>query len=297
MAQQWGAKSKAKRSGEASVPEVSQPNTDEIIHHAKSIFVPSTDLTIDDGLKLAVYSLSKQGKTHLTQAGTPVPRYCIDTENNIKKEILNRKKHTKEEADQTFVAEVMKESEIVEKKGKYEIDLVASLNAAFDAMDFITDIVKNTPHAKGTPAPGTIIVDSCTDIWDWTKTWLEEGADGKLKRNKTTGEIPRFEWGKANQKYTNFIHMLLHSNWHVILTFRAKPAVNEKGEDLGKLTPDWQKYTDFWLDVITEVRWNGQTSELIFRGDRYGNITGKIVDPTWSKICAAIEESSGIKIL
>jgi hypothetical protein len=297
----WGEKTKSNRT---STPTVKKTETipgeaDEVVARAKSSFIPATELEQDDGLKIAVLAKSKQGKTALTQAKTKLPRYCIDTEGNIKKEVRNyvSRPHTPEEAAQTHVAEVLKMSDIIDKKGKKKIDLVASLDAAFTAIDEITEIVQNTPHVKGEPAPGTIVVDSATDIWDWTKMWLEDGADGTLKRNKTTGEIPRFEWGKANEKYTNFIHMILHSDWHVIMTFRAKPAVNEKGEDLGFNVADWQKYTDFWFDVICELKWTGTASELTFRGDRYGNIQDKIYDPDWEKICAKIEEHSGLKVL
>lgn len=299
----WGDKSKQNRTSAASVKKTEDTpgEADEVVERAKSAFTPATELEQDDGLKIAVLAKAKQGKTALTQAETVLPRYCIDTEGNIKKEVKNFKSrpHTPEEAAQTHIAEVLKLSNVIEdkRKGTTKIDLVASLNAAFDAIDEITEIVKNTPHTKGDPAPGTIIVDSATDIWDWTKMWLEDGADGTLKRSKTTGEIPRFEWGKANEKYTNFIHLILHSDWHVIMTFRAKPAVNDKGEDLGYNVADWQKYTDFWFDIICELKWKGTASELTFRGDRYGNIQDKIFDPTWPKIVAKIEEHSGLKIV
>lgn len=269
-----------------------------------NLFKPSTDLELSDGLKLGVYGKSKTGKTTLSQTAVLIrgelsPVYIIDTEGNAKK---GSKLLPLEQQEKIFIAEVIKyikpKPGETNKKVK-KIDLISSLDAAYAAMDQIIEVINNTECIEGQGAPGTIVIDSASDIWIWLGTWLEHGAPGASKKVKKTkgGATPRYEWGIANERYQEFIYLLLDSGWHVIMTFRAHDAISKKGEDLGYVLPKWQKNTDFWIDCETELQYDGVNYNLIFRGDRYGNMKGKIQNATFTDLLDHIEKESGARIL
>jgi PIN domain nuclease of toxin-antitoxin system len=267
------------------------------------LFTPVVELEIDDGLHMGVYGPSKMGKTTFCTTA-PLPQYWIDTESNMKKEA---KKLPKDIQEQIFVSEVLKWATVAQGgKKKKKIDLVASMEMAFDAMDALTDKVTQMNEEKKKRieageevthgAPGTMIIDSATDIWKWISLWKDQGAGGKLKKTKS-GSIPRYEWGHANERYAEFIYMLLTSGWHVIMTFRSQQAVNNKGEDVGYLKARWQKDTDYWLDLIMEANTDGVDFVWKFKGDRFGKISGSIANPTWDTLLQRIHDESGVDII
>ncbi|MCK5375416.1 MAG: AAA family ATPase [Alphaproteobacteria bacterium] len=268
-----------------------------------SIFAPSESLELNDGLKLAVYSESKKGKTTLSCSAVCIrnvlkPTYIIDTEGNAKKET---KRMPIEQQKMIKVAEVLKFAKASttnpkDKKRERRIDLVASLDAIDVAIDAITTVVSETPRCEDGTAPGTIIIDSCTDLWKWLGIWLEEGGDGNVKKT-ASGKMPRFEWGKANKRYMEFIYLLLDSGWHMILTFRSEAVVNDKGEDLKVKKPRMQKDTTYWVDMTIELDKIGDDYSMKFRGDRFGNIPGSIENTGFTGLLDHIEKVSGAKIL
>lgn len=254
-------------------------NKEETPKDVSTIFTPVVDLEEITALKLGVYGKAKVGKTHFCLTAKR-PVYIIDTEGSIK---INVKQLPKEEREGIFVAEVL---QAADKKDK-EIDLVKSLDALVEAIDTITDAVIKQEESGSNP--GTIVIDSATDIWDWLSIWLDEAAT----RTKA-GDMPRFEWGKANKKYTEVMYMLLRSNWNVVMTFRAKEVVNSKGESLGTYGPRWQKNTDYWLDLITEMQRDGLSHVMRFRGGRYGDVIPDLKEPTWEKLRKHISDNTGV---
>lgn len=260
----------------------------------EDIFKPSEDLEIDDGLKVGVYSRSKMGKTHFgasaAEFATRGPVYIIDTENNVKKETTRL---SKEMQSRIFVSEVMKlENAGAERTQK--VDVVASMELLFEAADVLTDVIQaSLVDNDDVMARGTVVIDSGTDVWKWLGIWLDEVASTKSNRD---GSMPRYEWGKANKRYTEFMYMLLNSNWNVIMTFRSEGAVSDKGEDLGFNKARWQKDTDFWLDLIGELTHDGKDFYLTFKGDRFGMLKGGVKDPTFERVVDEIEAQSGAVI-
>lgn len=255
----------------------------------EEVFKPSIDLELDDGLKIGIFSKSKKGKTHFSVSAAENadrgPVYIIDTENNVKKET---KRLPIEVQKRIFVSEVLKLKEFgIEQKKK--VDVVSSMELLFEVIDILTDAINNNDDMK----KGTVVIDSATDPWKWLGIWLDEIADTKTTKD---GSIPRFEWGKANKRYTEFMYMLLNSNWNVIMTFRGDSAVNSKGEDLGYDKARWQKDTDFWLDVIGELGHDGRDFYLRFDGDRYGGLVGLVKNPTFEGVIREIEVQSGAVI-
>ena len=256
----------------------------------EDIFKPSENLEIDDGLKIGVYSRSKMGKTHLgtsaAEFSTRGPVYIIDTENNVKKET---KRLPLEMQQRIFVSEVLK----LDDDDSDKVDLVKSMELLFEATDVLTDVIQHSNKDETGMSRGTVVIDSGTDVWKWLGIWLDEVADTKSNRD---GSMPRYEWGKANKRYTEFMYMLLNSNWNVIMTFRSEGAVSDKGEDLGFNKARWQKDTDFWLDLIGEMSHDGKEFYMTFKGDRFGMLKGGVQNPTFERIIDEIEAQSGAVI-
>ncbi len=247
------------------------------------LFTPAVDLESSDSLKVALYGRAKVGKSHFAYSAAQDEKvYIIDTENSAKT-LLKRFPPSLQQ--NINVINVMMTAGKTDKK----VDLIASLNAMYEAIDSLTDMILEQQESN--KESGCIILDSATDLWDWLQIWLEERAN--VKRT-ASGDMPRFEYGKANKKYTEFIQMLLRSDWDVILTFRAKEAMTSKGESLGYDNPRWQKNTDYWVDLIAELKRDGTDHIMSFVGGRYGDWIDDITNPTWRKLKAHINSQAGI---
>lgn len=306
----------------------------------RNAFKPSTQLEHVTGLKVAVFSRAKVGKTHLAFT-CPKPIYGIDTEGSWG---LNRNQFDKETQEQVHVSQVL----FMADKEKGKVDLVQSLDAAKDAMDVLTDYIKYNDRVgtyleamktaplvdivnavkpdnvkEGTdayevltdvvlyvleemvyyasvdlrddkyvwlkPFPrGTIVLDSGTDIWDWLAIWKDE--------NFTDQRTSRLSWGHANKRYNEFIMMMLFSKWNVYATFKAEAAKTDKGADLKYDNPKWQKKTDYWFDVILEMKNEPEGRVIYFRGDRFGGVTDTLVNPGWDDIQKLLESKKKVKV-
>jgi len=297
----------------------------------RDVFRPSTELEHVSGLKIAVYSRAKVGKTHLAFT-CPLPIYGIDTEGSWG---LNRKQFPEEIQKQVHVRQVLYDA----SKKDNLVDLVAALNAARDALDVLTDYItcndlvetflssvkqatmaeliaglttsEYTPnqdlieyvleemvfyesitagevYTYVKPFPkGTIVIDSGTDIWDWLGIWKDE---------QNFSDPGRLQWGHANKRYNQFIMMMLHSKWNVLGSFKAEAMVDSKGADMGTDKPKWQKKTDYWFDVIIEMKRIGNDRQVVFRGDRFGGNIATLVNPTWDDIVKQLESVKKITV-
>lgn len=246
------------------------------------LFIPSTQIKLDNGLKCAIYGKAKVGKTHFCLTA-PTPIYFLDTEGSAK---INIKQFPQNVQEQCFIFSALDYATKDAKRGK--IDVVESLDTLFEAVDLITDETINNPDFSG-----TIVVDSGTDVWDWLGTWLEERADVKTTKS---GQMMRTEWGKANGKYAQFMQQLLKSNMNVIATFRAVSAIDNQGANLGYDNPKWQKNTDYWFDLIAEMKVTSKR-ELICQGDRFGLGVGhRIANPTWQSLVEDLRQNINLEI-
>ena len=248
------------------------------------LFTPATELETIPRLTLGLQGLAKVGKSHfcLTVAeGTEGPVYIIDTEGSIK---LNLIHFDSEIRSRVYVAEVLQFAGLANNK----VNLVQSLTKLKKSILAVTE----KAIAEGPEVKGTLIVDSATDIWDWLQVWLEEAAN--VKRTKS-GDMPRFEWGKANEQYAIIMYMLLRTNWNIILTFRSKKAVSNEGVDLGWNIPRWQKNTDYWVDLIAELKIDDEGNRLMaFTGGRYGENLPSLPDPTFTKLIEHLTKETGV---
>jgi hypothetical protein len=247
-------------------------------------FKPSVDLEEIDHIVVAIQGRPKVGKSHfcITVAeATDGPLYIIDTEGAIKVNVLQFPKEIRE---RIFVSEAL----TFAGKANNKINLVESLDALIGAVNKVSDAAMAEPDIKG-----TIIIDSATDIWEWLQIWLDEAAE--VKRTKT-GAMPRFEWGKANEKYAEIMYMLMRTGWNIILTFRAKEACNSDGVPLGYDIARWQKNTAHWVDLVTEIRKENDGSYTMrFLGGRYGDKLPDLPNPTMARLMTLLKKESGVK--
>lgn len=256
------------------------PSTDRNERSLDEIFKPAVALEHVPYLRMAVYGRAKIGKTHfaLTAAQTG-PVWIIDTEGAVNINIMSVPPELR---SRIHVADILCFSD---KKNR-KVDLVASLEALRDAIDKLTDYIKTNPDEIG-----TIVVDSATDMWDWMTIWLEEEGATSFSSG---GKMLRTEWGKANKKYAELMYMLLGSGWNIILTFRAREAVNSKGESLGFDNARWQKNTDYWIDLICEYRHDGLDRTLTFHGGRFGDAVEPLTNPDWTGLLNHLEKQTGV---
>jgi hypothetical protein len=246
------------------------------------LFKPMTGLEVIDHITVGIQGRPKVGKSHFCLTAldaTDGPIYVIDTEGAIK---LNAQAFPPASRERLFIAEILQFA----GKSNNKVNLVQSLDALMDAVNKISDAAIAEPEIKG-----TIIVDSATDIWDWLGIWLDEAAE--VKRTKT-GAMPRFEWGKANEKYAEIMYMLLRTNWNILLTYRSKEACNSDGVPLGIDVPRWQKNTAHWLDLIVEIK-KEDTRVMRIHGGRYGENLPDLENPTMPKLLAMLKKESGVK--
>lgn len=250
------------------------------------IFKPATELEILPRITIALSGIAKVGKSHfaLTVAeATEGPVYIIDTEGAIKINLIHFKPELRKKI---FVAEVLTFAGLANNK----VNLVDSLDALKLAIQKVTEeAIVNHPDETG-----TFVIDSATDIWDWLQVWLEEAAN--VKRTKS-GDMPRFEWGKANEIYADIMYMLIRTHWNVIATFRAKEAMSSEGQALGYNVPRWQKNTAHWFDVIGELQYDEERI-LHFtpgRAGRYGDTLPDLHKPTFGGLINLLKKETGVE--
>ena len=256
----------------------------ELTARVKQYFKPAVELEIKDSVKLGIFGGYKTGKTHFCIT-CKKPLMVIDTEDawNWEIEMARASGMDVSEIDVTQVLHWANKEE-----GK--VDLVQSLEAMIDAIDVLTSLIaldKGNPDARR----GTIVIDSMSDLWGWLGSWKEELDAGKEKTN-------RLDWGKVNKRYIEVIYMLLHSNWNVVLTFRSKPQVDEKGSDTGIRDAQWQKNTGYYIDSVIEFDFVAQEFQATFHKGRLGKFMyGKVMrNPDWPTLIKYIKDNAGITI-
>lgn len=266
---------------------------------------PTERKTIDDyfkpvshkkvALKLAVYSRAKRGKTHVGISSVlyllkncPGARlFIMDTEGDAN---VNASTWPQEVQDQIKILDCVAWAD----KENRRVDLVESLRISQDAMDVLTDYIIDK-EKKGVECHDIIMIDSCTDIWEWLSMWLETI---ETRKNKKDGSMMQTEWGIANKKYVDFIRLMLRTNLHVIATFRSHQAYY-KSEPQDYDIPKWQKNTDFWFNCIMEVKKMGNEHWFYFKGGRFGDLPENepMVNPTWEDIKNKVSSYSSLEFV
>jgi hypothetical protein len=232
-------------------------------------------------LKIAIWGRAKVGKTHFSMTNPKGKIFIIDTEGSAKTNIWAFDEDIKE---RIFVFDLLENTSIEDGN----IDYPKTLALLEHVIKKISQEMKNSDE------PITIVVDSATDIWDWLGIWLDE-LPGVAHIGKDKDKVNRLEWGKANKRYADMFRNLMMSGCNVIMTFRAKDAVDGSGCNLGYFIPRWQKNTDYWIDVIAQLDKEGTKRILRFKGGRLVDGLPDLEDPTWAKMTAHIAKHRKVK--
>ena len=236
--------------------------------------------TVKRGVRIGVFGSWGVGKTHFV-CTFPDPIYIIDTE---------------------FGSEPVT-TKFADKKEIYTMDAVYAENGIVDPIESLKLVEEAFKELKDVEY-GTIAVDSVTNIWKWLGIWLDDVA---TRRYKKTGEIARFEWGKANDRYIKMILSLLHKrNVHVVLTSHETNLYDAQGNPLPIFVPRWQSSTPHWVDFLVRIYWKDvqigavKKKQRMFSIEkcRFGELkTFEYTDFTYDTLMEVLERELGVRIV
>ncbi len=243
-----------------------------------SAFKPAIEIPATKCLRMGIYGLPKSGKTHFCLTAKR-PIYIIDTEKSAQ---ILVKQLPEEVQREIYIADLV---DFAEKKGN-RMDVVQSLEAAFNIIGDLIDSIENSEHT------GTIIIDSMSDMWEFLLTWLEEQPD--LRRARESGQIMSTERQRANKRWTQLMRLLQASDWNVILTFKAKQKW-VGGAPVDVYDADWQKNTFHWLDLNVEIRRIADEHHFLIPGGRFGDKYENQVNVDFFGLQQYLTKKSGVK--
>jgi len=224
------------------------------------------------GIKVLCYGNFSTGKTHFALTATK-PIYILDTENGASPlaekfpdaKILNISNMTNDNVE---------EREEVQNFESYQ-----------QAVDYLCSL----PDEE----VGTVIVDSISDIWEWTQAY------GKVKVFKLNVEDrlkQMWDWGTLNHIYLFNLKKLINKNCNVILTARENEVFDGPGKPSGRFEPKCQKKTPYWVDVVLYHKMKFINKQLQFqarvdKSRQKGELIGKVyLSPTFEKIKEDLEK-------
>lgn len=243
------------------------------------IFKPAIDIPTVKALRCGVFAPAKCGKTHWCLTAKR-PIYFLDTEKSAN---ILVKQLPEDVQKEIFIVDLV---DFAERKGDH-IDLIQSMEVTFDIIGKLIDMIEQSDKV------GSVVIDSCSDLWEALKFWLSEQTD--LKTVKSTGDMMAVEWGRANKRWVQLMRLLQASDWNVILTFKAKERFGEKGQRLGIFDADWQKNTFHFLDLNVEIQRIGNEHTFIFHGGRFGDSYENLTNPTFDDVRNYLTKKSGVK--
>lgn len=245
-------------------------------------FKPSCEVPIIKGIKIGIFGLDGQGKTHMcvTPEGDI---YAFDIEGEIR---LVSEKFPQELHDRLYILDVIEQMKI---HGSDNIKAV---------LDFVeNEAIKLTELSKIEPEyKATIVLDSDTDLYVKYNNWLEQQTDVARTR---TGKPQRLEYQRISKPQQTFLDNLKLTGWNVVVTGRARPSYDASGQaDPNLMKPHWFPAIDGWVDIWGEIKIVAGKQKFIFRKCRYDmKLIGDVIDePTVPKIIEYVVSKTGIKI-
>ncbi len=243
-------------------------------------FKPATELKMDNGLKMGIYAKSKIGKSMFALTA-PRPLYFIDTEFSIEKNVIQLDDADKEGVHIIQIDKILEEvSEEDFTSDKYEL---MKYQVIEDAVKSIIDLELDN---------GTIVIDSGSDMYEYLNNYTDLTKD--VPKTKT-GDTFGFSWGKRNKLLTELMDRLGKTKMNVLLTFKSKAKYDSTGNQTGENEPHWFKFTDHWLDLNTEMTFDGKNRWMHVRGDRYGNYRNDIKNPDWNAVVDDLKGKMGVE--
>lgn len=249
----------------------------------EEIFKPASQVAIHKkGLKILLYGPEDTMKTGFALS-CPPPVYIIDTELG---------------APPLF--RFFPEKEIHWCDGTYldpNTDMPDPLRA-LQRLEATISLLKDVPK-------GTVAIDSGTDVWDWIEHWLEEV--GKKKE----GQVLRFEWYKAKQRWRQLILRLMAKPLHFVMTAQPQAIYVSDGRggyaDSGEIRPRLEKASPHVFDIVVRtMKWNVEDPATKKKKVHYMAEVTKcrfskdfrpaIEEITFDKLTAKLKEQLGIEV-
>ncbi len=245
-------------------------------------FKPSVEVPAIKGVKIGIFGLDGQGKTHMciTPNGDI---YAFDIEGEIK---LISDKFPEEKRNQLFILDIIEQMKLC---GAENIKPV--LEYVETESKNLVEVAKNNPDYKA-----TIVIDSDTDLYIKYNNWLEQQTD--ISRTKI-GKPQRLEYQRISRPQQEMFDNLKLTGWNVVVTARARPSYDNSGQaDLNNMIPYWYPALNGWLDIWGEIKIVAGKQKFIFRKCRYSHsLIGDVIDdPTIPKIIDYVVSKTNIKI-
>ena len=274
------------------------------------LFTNGSDMKVNGGLPMAIYGVSKTGKTTFALSACTIndkdsPVIVIDTEGGIRKG-LNILPIEKRKLFSVVEVKVYKERNVVEKDTKRgrrgtdtktsklpnnnPVDMEASLEKFSLSLNTVVDKIALLPPHEGTGTAGTIVVDSMSNIYEWGNRVFEMPGNHPVDKH---GGILRFGYKIVTQQFLDSVQTILQCKWNVILTFQSRPKYVGATET-EMMSPYWNKKTNYYIDAEVELTHDGMDYIATVVGDRYGNLGSVIKNPTLDKLLSEMEDKSGV---
>lgn len=222
------------------------------------------------GIKILSYGNFSTGKTHFALSSDK-PVYIIDTENGASP-LANKFPDAK-----ILNIYECNENELNEK------DDIRNLEKFQDVVNYL--ILNDEPK--------TIIVDSVSDIWEWSQAY----AKTKIFKIPIENRFQQqWDWQVPNKIYLTQIRKLINKNCDIIFVARSGEEYAGAGQPIGKYKPQCQKKTPYWVDIVLEHNIKFINKQLIFSAEvkkcrQNEKIIGKIIEnPSLNKIKELLEE-------
>lgn len=237
-----------------------------------------------------LYGGQNSGKTY-TSMTFPEPVFIIDTE--LRSDIT---------AEQFPGRDIR-----IFEPGKISFDDVDPDNPLEDAID-VPGSLDNINQAvislvngyrEGDIEGGTVVLDSVTDLWDWSQEWGKQRLMRKNNIDRADFSLDnQMDWGIIKQKHNKILTgvrtLSKKYDAEVVLTAREKkrPDYVEGG---GEHYIKCEKTVPFWAEVTArftkEVR-KGQTRHVATFDKLAANNapSGELVDPTYSDMRQVVDD-------
>jgi hypothetical protein len=178
-------------------------------------------------------------------------------------------------------------------------DPKAALDRLEGTIALLKDIGKDLKETD--PIPGTIIIDSGTDTWDWIQAWLE----GVGKHTKEGNYLMQTEWAKAKQRWRQLILRLMAKPMHIVMT--AQPQEIYAGKQAtGEFRPRLQPASQHIFDIVIHcMKWETRIENQPVKVRYMSEITkcrfkkgwrAQFEEISYDKLTMALKKECGVEV-
>lgn len=181
-------------------------------------------------LTILVFGDAGTGKTHFSMTGDD-PIWALDTEGPLSK-------------IQSKMDKKVMVNEVQYYNDNNEIDGTKSMNE-------LTTVGKKLYNKSKTGAemPGTVVVDSMSDVWYYAQRYMKEEVYREHGRDQTY----QFDWTIANNQMRTFTKQLMNAECDVVMTAQEQQEYDDSGNAKDQYSPKAWKKLPYQVDVIMRL--------------------------------------------